>query len=32
MTVQTVISMLGAIALFLFGMTTMADGLEQLSS
>lgn len=32
MTVETVISMLGAVALFLFGMTTMSDGLEKLSS
>ena len=32
MTISDVISMLGAIALFLFGMTTMTDGLEKLSS
>ena len=29
---ENVISMLGAIALFLFGMTTMTDGLEKLAS
>ena len=29
---SNVISMLGAIALFLFGMSTMTDGLEKLSS
>ena len=32
MNVEIVISMLGAIALFLFGMSTMTDGLEKLSS
>ena len=32
MTTSNVISMLGAIALFLFGMSTMTDGLEKLSS
>jgi len=32
LTISDVISMLGAIALFLFGMTTMTDGLEKLSS
>ena len=32
MDISNVISMLGAIALFLFGMSTMTDGLEKLSS
>ena len=32
MDASNVISMLGAIALFLFGMSTMTDGLEKLSS
>ncbi len=32
MTITAIISMLGAIATFLFGMTTMTDGLERLSS
>lgn len=32
MSIADVVSMLGAIATFLFGMTTMSDGLEKLSS
>lgn len=32
MDVQNIISMIGAVALFLFGMSTMTDGLEKLSS
>ena len=32
MSITDVVSMLGAIATFLFGMTTMSDGLEKLSS
>lgn len=32
MDIQNVVSMMGAIALFLFGMSTMTDGLAQLSS
>jgi len=32
MDLQNIVSMLGAVALFLFGMTTMTDGLEKLSS
>ena len=32
MSIADIVSMLGAIATFLFGMTTMSDGLEKLSS
>lgn len=32
MDVQNIVSMIGAVALFLFGMSTMTDGLEKLSS
>ena len=32
MSIADVVAMLGAIATFLFGMSTMTDGLEKLSS